>query len=82
MSAPISDFTALVLSKSNEAPELMKKGGRASAMYWAALELWNAEYASWKALSSLFGVDYPAAACAWERRTAYSEIASILLHAW
>jgi hypothetical protein len=82
MSYSISDFTSLVLSKSAEAPTLMRNNGLACSMYWAATELWLSEYTTWHALASTLGIDNSAAVCAWQRRTAYSEIASVLLHAW
>jgi hypothetical protein len=52
-------------------------------MYWATNELWNAEYAAWKAIAdSSLGPFSSAARCAWERRTAYSDASGLLLAAW
>jgi hypothetical protein len=73
---------SLVVAKAAEAPAQFKANSRAAAMYWAASELWNAEYASWNAASRTLGIDSAAARCAWERRTAYSELSGILLQAW
>ena len=78
-----AEATALIVAKSKEAPLGFKNCGKAATLYWAASELWNAEYASWKAVaSSALGSDSPAARCAWERRTAYSDASSLLLQAW
>ena len=74
----ISNHVSLIYAKASEAPTDYARRGLAAAMYWAAYELWNAEYDSWKALVDLFGLDSSAAQCAWRRRTAYSEAVSVL----
>jgi len=78
-----AEATILIVAKSKEAPAEFQACSKAATLYWAAVELWNAEYASWKAVSSsVLGSDSPAARCAWERRTAYSDASSLLLKAW
>jgi hypothetical protein len=77
-----SEATSLIVARATEAPAQFKECGRAAAMYWACNELWNDEYASWQATATILGSDSGAAKCAWERRTAYAEISSVLLQAW
>lgn len=78
----LSDFTPLLISKAKEAPAIYRQNSTAAALYWAALELWLAEYHSWQAVCHTLGYDSSPARCAWTRRTAYSEAAALLLHAW
>lgn len=77
-----SETINLVVHKAKEAPERYKNLAKAAALSWAAFELWNAEYASWHAAASTLGPYSGAAECAWERRTAYSELSSVLSKAW
>lgn len=77
-----SETISLIVHKAKEAPERYQSCGKAAALYWATNELWNDEYASWKAATSTLGPYSGAAECAWERRTAYSELSSVLLKAW
>lgn len=77
-----SEAISLVAAKASEAPALYHNNCKAAALYWAATELWNAEYASWRAAAQCLGWDSSAAKCAWERRTAYSELSGVLLQAW
>jgi hypothetical protein len=78
-----SEATKLIVAKAAEAPASYHKCGKAAAMYWAATELWNAEYHSWQAIaSSSLGPFSRAAECAWERRSAYSDASALLLQAW
>jgi len=77
----ISEATSLIVAKAKEAPTKWQAYSKASAMYWAANELWNAEYASYQAIanSSLGSLSSPAR-CAWARRCAYVEASDLLLH--
>jgi len=77
-----SDATSLIVAKAAEAPTMFKDCGKAAAMYWACTQLWNAEYASWQATAITLGIDSGAAKCAWERRTVYAELSSVLMKAW
>lgn len=79
----ISEATSLILAKAKEAPTQFLDAPKAAAMYWAANELWNAEFSSWQAISnsSLGSLSSPAV-CAWERRCAYVEASSLLLQSW
>jgi hypothetical protein len=76
-----TDFTSLIYTKSKQAPPVFS-GSKVAALYWAASELWTAEYQSWLALVSIFGPDHSAVRCAWQRRTAYARASSLLLRAW
>ena len=79
----ISEATNLIVAKSKEAPAPYQGNSKGAAMYWASLELWNAEYASWKAIAdSSLGPLSSAALCAWERRTAYADANGLLLRVW
>ena len=79
----VSEATNLIVAKAKEAPSWYQEKSPAAAMYWATNELWNAEYASWKAIAdSSLGPLSPAAQCAWERRSAYSDASGLLLKAW
>ena len=79
----VSEATSLIIAKAKEAPVRYHNHGKAAAMYWATNELWNAEYAAWKAIAgSSLGPFSSAARCAWERRTAYSDASGLLLAAW
>ena len=77
-----SETINLVIHKAKEAPERYRNSAKAAALSWAAFELWNDEYASWKAAADTLGINSRAAECAWERRTAYSELSSVLSKAW
>ena len=78
-----TEATALILAKAKTAPLGYKNCGKAAAMYWAANELWNAEYASWQAIATTtLGPNSSAARCAWERRSAFSDASGLLLQAW
>ena len=79
----ISEATSLIIAKAKEAPSQFKDLSKAAAMYWAASELWTAEFQSWQAIAnSSLGSDSSAAQCAWERRSAYVEAHSLLIYAW
>ena len=79
----VSEATNLIVAKAKEAPSWYQEKSPAAAMYWATNELWNAEYASWKAIAdSSLGPLSSAAQCAWERRGAYSDAFGLLLKAW
>ena len=79
----VSEATSLIIAKAKEAPGAYRSSCKAAALYWATNELWNAEYASWKAIAdSALGPLSSAAKCAWERRTAYSDASCLLLAAW
>ena len=79
----VSEATSLIIAKAKEAPARYHNCSKAAAMYWATNELWNAEYAAWKAIAdSSLGPFSSAARCAWERRTAYSDASGLLLAAW
>ena len=79
----VSEATNLIVAKAKEAPDLWQSGSKVAAMYWATNELWNAEYASWRAIAdSSLGPLSSAARCAWERRTAYADASGLLLRAW
>ncbi|MGA1024126.1 MAG: hypothetical protein ACO3S8_05505 [Aquiluna sp.] len=76
----LSEAIELIAHKAKEAPECYRS--KAAALYWAANQLWSDEYSSWRAACSALGPYSGAAECAWERRTAYSELSSILLKTW
>ena len=79
----VSDATSLIVAKAKEAPIWYQEKSQAAAMYWATNALWSAEYASWRAIvDSSLGPLSPAARCAWERRTAYSDASGLLAAAW
>jgi hypothetical protein len=71
----------LIIAKAEEAPVLYHRAGKVNALLWAANLLWQAEYHTWRTLADLFGCDCSSAKCAWERRTAYAEAYSVLMHA-
>ena len=79
----VSEATSLIVAKAKEAPARWQAYSKASAMYWAANELWNEEYASYRAIanSSLGSLSSPAR-CAWDRRCAYVEATNLLRHSW
>ncbi len=77
-----SETISLIVHKAKEAPERYRRFPKAAALSWAANELWNDEFASWKAAALTLGPYSRAAECAWERRTAYSELSSVLSRAW
>ena len=49
----------------------------AAAFYEAAVQAWSDEFNSYEALTGLR--HYAAADCAWQRRTAYQQLAEILI---
>lgn len=73
-----SEAISLIAAKAAEAPSPFRDCGKAAALYWACCQLWNAEYASWEAAALTLGVNSGAANCAWERRSAYAELSSVL----
>jgi len=77
-----SEAIKLIAIKAAEAPYPYSERGKAAKLYWACSELWNAEYASWEAAALTLGVNSGAALCAWERRSAYAELAPVLRTAW
>jgi hypothetical protein len=79
----VSEVTSLIVAKAKEAPEGYRNRSTAAAMSWAAIELWEAEFASWQAIAhSGLGALDSAAECAWQRRCAYADASSLLLEAW
>jgi hypothetical protein len=77
-----SEAIKLIIIKAAEAPYPYSECGKNATLYWAAWELWRAEYASWEAAAQALGVNSGAALCAWERRSAYAELSNVLREIW